>query len=239
MNMKYIKTYIEFGTPEYDESVRLRDLVLRKPLGLEFNPEDLALEYDSIVARLSAMGTTIAAPTDLEMYKLTSSGFDDPHAGGITGLILGNGPTPTLSNWLYSASGTDHCAEFLISSFSGGGGGLYTPNASAGGSGDTPSTTPSQGSNGESGAFSPVASAGGGGGAGEAGGTDGQGSRSLMVEVCERVSMPTPELAPDDLTIWRAALPLLGDDPFGETFFAKYGEWQERGLPYNGLPPIT
>lgn len=39
---------IEFGTPQYGELVSLRDLVLRKPLGLEFIPEDLAEEYNSI-----------------------------------------------------------------------------------------------------------------------------------------------------------------------------------------------
>lgn len=37
---------IDFGTPEYDEAVRLRTDVLRKPLGLEFTPEQLAEEYD-------------------------------------------------------------------------------------------------------------------------------------------------------------------------------------------------
>lgn len=39
---------IEFGTPEYDEAVRLRYDVLRKPLGLEFTAEQLALEYEDI-----------------------------------------------------------------------------------------------------------------------------------------------------------------------------------------------
>ena len=42
-------------------------------------------------------------------------------------------------------------------------------------------------------------------------------------------------LAPDDLTIWRAAMPLLGEDPFGEGFFAEFEAWKERGAPYNGL----
>lgn len=58
-------------------------------------------------------------------------------------------------------------------------------------------------------------------------------------EGAKRQLLAATELAPDDLTIWRAALPLIGDDPFGATFFTKYGEWQARGLPYNGLPPIT
>lgn len=37
---------VDFGTPAYDETVRLRRDILRIPLGLEFYVEDLALEYD-------------------------------------------------------------------------------------------------------------------------------------------------------------------------------------------------
>jgi GNAT superfamily N-acetyltransferase len=36
---------IAFGTPEYDEAVRLRYAVLREPLGLDFTAEQLAEEY--------------------------------------------------------------------------------------------------------------------------------------------------------------------------------------------------
>lgn len=39
---------IEFATPEYDESVALRFKVLRKPLGLEYAPEQLAAEWSDI-----------------------------------------------------------------------------------------------------------------------------------------------------------------------------------------------
>ncbi len=39
-------TTFEFGTPAYDESVRLRDDVLRKPLGLVFFAKDLEKEHD-------------------------------------------------------------------------------------------------------------------------------------------------------------------------------------------------
>lgn len=35
-------------------------------------------------------------------------------------------------------------------------------------------------------------------------------------------------LAPDDFTIWRAAMPLRGDDPFGAEFMDRYIEWQGR-----------
>ena len=47
------------------------------------------------------------------------------------------------------------------------------------------------------------------------------------------------ELAPDDLTIWRAAMPLLGEDPFGQPFFTKFQEWQERGSPFHGLGALS
>jgi len=39
---------IEFATPEYDDVVRLRYDVLRRPLGLDFTPEQLATEYAQI-----------------------------------------------------------------------------------------------------------------------------------------------------------------------------------------------
>jgi peroxiredoxin len=46
------------------------------------------------------------------------------------------------------------------------------------------------------------------------------------------------ELAPDDLTIWRAAMPLIGEDPFGPGFMARYEEWQQQGGAYHGLPAV-
>lgn len=39
---------VEYGTPQYVECVRLRDLVLRKPLGLSFTEDQLASEFNSI-----------------------------------------------------------------------------------------------------------------------------------------------------------------------------------------------
>ncbi len=46
------------------------------------------------------------------------------------------------------------------------------------------------------------------------------------------------ELAPDDLTVWRAGMPLVGEDPFGESFLTRYEEWKMRGMPYHGLPAV-
>jgi peroxiredoxin len=47
------------------------------------------------------------------------------------------------------------------------------------------------------------------------------------------------ELAPDDLTVWRAGMPLVGEDPFGDAFIVKYEEWRGRGSPAHGLPPVA
>ena len=43
------------------------------------------------------------------------------------------------------------------------------------------------------------------------------------------------ELAPNDWTIRRAAMPLTGVDPFGAEFFEMYTAWQAAGSPYHGL----
>ncbi len=52
---------IDFATPEYDESVALRHEVLRKPLGMEFFPEQLAMEWsDTHLAAFNEEGRMIA-----------------------------------------------------------------------------------------------------------------------------------------------------------------------------------
>lgn len=66
---------IDFGTPEYDEAVALRYEVLRKPLGLEFLPEQLANEWSDIhLAGFDAAGNLLAilllTPLDNETIKM-------------------------------------------------------------------------------------------------------------------------------------------------------------------------
>lgn len=51
----------------------------------------------------------------------------------------------------------------------------------------------------------------------------------------ERVAI-ADALAPDDFTIWRAGMQLVGDDPFGAEFFDRYTEWQQR---YGGPLKVT
>jgi peroxiredoxin len=46
-------------------------------------------------------------------------------------------------------------------------------------------------------------------------------------------------LAPDDLTIWRAAMPLIGEDPFGADFFVRYEAWRAAGSPFHGIPSLS
>jgi N-acetylglutamate synthase-like GNAT family acetyltransferase len=40
---------IDYGTPEYEQMVRLRHEILRKPLGLEFSPDELEREKNDIL----------------------------------------------------------------------------------------------------------------------------------------------------------------------------------------------
>jgi peroxiredoxin len=47
-------------------------------------------------------------------------------------------------------------------------------------------------------------------------------------EAAARHVQVADELAPDDFTIWRAGMQLVGDDPFGAEFFERYTEWQQR-----------
>ncbi len=55
-------------------------------------------------------------------------------------------------------------------------------------------------------------------------------------EVARRHLERASELTPYDFSVRRAAMPLLGVDPFGQEFLDLYDEWQEQGAPYHGLP---
>ena len=42
-------------------------------------------------------------------------------------------------------------------------------------------------------------------------------------------------LAPLDFTVSRAAMPLRGQNPFGEEFFVLYEQWKAAGEPFHGI----
>jgi hypothetical protein len=63
--------------------------------------------------------------------------------------------------------------------------------------------------------------------------------RQGLEDVTKRHVVQASELAPDDFTIWRAGMPLVGEDPFGDVMLAKYDEWKQKGMPYHGLPAVT
>ncbi|MDB4107820.1 T9SS type A sorting domain-containing protein [Bacteroidia bacterium] len=72
----------------------------------------------------SGYATTLTDPTDMQMYKITSSGkFANPHNSGVTGIVLVNNTTAGTDNWVYAPHNSGHSAEFKVSTFSGGGGG--------------------------------------------------------------------------------------------------------------------
>jgi len=87
-------------------------------------------EYDSVVSAASvhinsmavASPTTIMSPTNLEFYKSTSgAAFARPHT--VSGISLYHSVAPSLAAWKYAVISGKRSAEFLVSSFSGGGGG--------------------------------------------------------------------------------------------------------------------
>lgn len=66
---------VEFGTPEYDETVRLRYDVLREPLGLVFSPDDLAKEYAdwhlaAYTAHFQLLGCLVLTPQSEGRLKM-------------------------------------------------------------------------------------------------------------------------------------------------------------------------
>ena len=60
---------IDYGTREYEQMLKLRDMVLRKPLGLQFSPEELEQEKINLL---------IAAYEDKEMLGCCMKVEDDP-----------------------------------------------------------------------------------------------------------------------------------------------------------------
>ena len=77
---------VEFATPEYDETVRLRYKILRLPLNLGFTAEDLAKEYTDI--HLAAYdeawilrGSLVLTPKSKTVMKMRQVAVDNDVQG--------------------------------------------------------------------------------------------------------------------------------------------------------------
>ena len=60
--------------------------------------------------------------------------------------------------------------------------------------------------------------------------------RGGLADAAERHFATATELAPNDFTIVRGAMPLTGVDPFGTAFFELYERFSRAGSPYHGIP---
>ena len=84
-NELYYCSTFDFATPEYDESIKLRYDILRKPLGMEFVPEDLAMEYDSIHLGCyekktdALIGCLILKPINSDTIKMRQVAVDEKY----------------------------------------------------------------------------------------------------------------------------------------------------------------
>lgn len=65
---------IDFGTREYDQMLQLRHQILRKPLGLDFDPNELQTEKNNILIAAfdddEILGCCMLCPIDPETLKL-------------------------------------------------------------------------------------------------------------------------------------------------------------------------
>ena len=84
---------IEFGTPEYDEAVALRYEVLRRPLGLQYLPEQLAAEWSDIHLAAfngsgSIIGVLILTPASASVVKMRQVAVAPDLQGQGVGTVL-------------------------------------------------------------------------------------------------------------------------------------------------------
>jgi predicted GNAT family N-acyltransferase len=81
-NQDYRCTIIEYGTPEYDESIALRYKILRKPLEMEYEPADLCREYDQWHIGIynlgyQLVGCLVLQATDNDSIKMRQVAVDE------------------------------------------------------------------------------------------------------------------------------------------------------------------
>ncbi len=92
--MDFYTLTIDFGSPACDELLRLRDQILRKPLGLEFTAEDIAEEYKDIHLvcydlAMNMKGGLLLSPKDKGQIKMRQVAVsEDIQRQGIGALLV-------------------------------------------------------------------------------------------------------------------------------------------------------
>lgn len=85
---------IYFATPEYDEAVQLRYEILRRPLNLEFQPEDLAREYNAFHIACydthynEIKGCLVLVPLDQDTIKMRQVAVQEACQGKGIGTLM-------------------------------------------------------------------------------------------------------------------------------------------------------
>ncbi len=82
----------EYNSPEYQEAVKLRDLILRQPLGLKLDPKELLKEKDDFhigcFENSKLVGTLILTPKDKNTVQMRQVAVDNKQQGKGVGSML-------------------------------------------------------------------------------------------------------------------------------------------------------
>jgi len=85
---------VDFGTPECDDILRLRYDILRKPLNMEFEVNDIAEEYTDIhlgcyhAHHQQLLGCLLLRPVDNHTMKMRQVAVDEDYQGAGIGKML-------------------------------------------------------------------------------------------------------------------------------------------------------
>lgn len=92
MDAKIICKAIKFDSKDYDDALNLRDLVLRRPLKLKFDAEELKKEVDykhfGAFADGKLVATLMLVPVEDRVYKLRQMAVDPEYQGKGIGKTL-------------------------------------------------------------------------------------------------------------------------------------------------------
>ncbi len=94
MSRQFYCLEIIFGTPEFDEALNLRYNILRKPLNMEYEAEDIAKEFDSIHLGCydnitnEIAGVLVLKPLDKHVLKMRQVAVDVTYQSKGVGTFL-------------------------------------------------------------------------------------------------------------------------------------------------------